>query len=191
MLDRGFAATSVDEVIAAAKSSKGAFFNHFPSKGALGRALITRYAEADVAHLHEFMGRAEALSDDPAEQVIAFIRLFEEAADEIVVANQSSCLYVSFLQERELTTDGNRDVIVTAVEAWRDVLSAKLHDAAGTRELPGELDIADLADHVFVTFEGTFILARTMGDPNHMRAQLRILRLLITTLLREGSEPAA
>ena len=37
---RGFAATSVDDLCAAAGVTKGAFFHHFPSKEALGVALI-------------------------------------------------------------------------------------------------------------------------------------------------------
>lgn len=39
------------------------------------------------------------------------------------------------------------------------------------------------ADHVFVTFEGAFVLARSMNDPGHMRAQLRVLRQLLEALL--------
>src|SRR5690606_25437002 len=36
VLDRGFASTTVDAVLTEAGASKGAFFHHFPSKGALG-----------------------------------------------------------------------------------------------------------------------------------------------------------
>jgi len=32
------------------------------------------------------------------------------------------------------------------------------------------------ADHVFVTFEGSFILCRSLGDDRHMQAQLALLR---------------
>jgi hypothetical protein len=44
---------------------------------------------------------------------------------------------------------------------------------------------------VFVTFEGAFILARSLNDPGHMRAQLRVLRQLLETLLRHRSTPVA
>lgn len=191
MLNRGFAATSVDEVIAAANSSKGAFFNHFPSKGELGRALITRYADNDIAQLRSAMAEAETITDDPAEQVIEFIRIFEERADEIVDPNQASCLYVSFLQDRELTHNGHEDVIVKAVNAWRETISAKLIAAASDRHLDTEVDMADLANHIFVTFEGAFILTRTMNDTSQMRAQLRTLRLLVSRLLEPTGEHAS
>lgn len=183
VLDQGFSATSVDEVIAAAKSSKGAFFHHFPTKNDLGRALVDRYAAADVEHLHAFMARAEAETDDPARQLVAFIRMFEEIADEIATEQQNSCLYISFVHDRQLTADGSTEVIAGAVEAWREVLRDKLDAAKAGGSLPDDLDLDDLADHVFVTFEGAFILGRTLGDPRHMRAQLRVLRQLLEVAL--------
>jgi TetR/AcrR family transcriptional regulator, transcriptional repressor for nem operon len=182
-LDKGFAATSVDEVIAASSSSKGAFFHHFPSKNDLGRALLSRYAEADVAALTAFMERAEAITDDPGEQVLAFLRLFEEVGDDIVEEQQSSCLYVSFVHDRQLTADGSTQVINDAIGAWRRRLAEKLATAALTRPGLAQLDLEALADHVFVTFEGAFILARASADPTAMRSQLRVLRQLLDALL--------
>ncbi len=51
VIENGYAATSVDQVIAASGTSKGAFFHHFDSKRDLARALVERYVEADLAHL--------------------------------------------------------------------------------------------------------------------------------------------
>ena len=42
VLERGFAGTSVDDVLSEAASTKGAFFHHFSSKAELGRALVER-----------------------------------------------------------------------------------------------------------------------------------------------------
>ena len=116
VLEQGLAATSIDDVLTAAETSKGAFFHHFPSKNALARAIVERYAEGDVAFLEEFMARAERESDDPAEQLVIFVRCFEEAADEMV-AEQPSCLYVSYIFERQLFEDGTNDVIVEALSS--------------------------------------------------------------------------
>ena len=182
VMERGFAATSVDEVIAESSSSKGAFFHHFPTKNDLGRALVARYAAADIEHLETFMAAAEAETDDSAGQVVAFVRRFEEAADEIV-AEQPSCLYVSFIYDRQLSQDGTTDMIVDAIVAWRDLLRAKLQAAADRHPLRRDIDLEDLANHVFVTFEGAFILARSLRDPSHMRRQLRLLRQSLEALL--------
>lgn len=47
------------------------------------------------------------------------------------------------------------------------------------------LDTDALADHLFVTFQGAFILSRSMNDPRHMRAQLAVLRQLIESVLHD------
>ena len=45
------------------------------------------------------------------------------------------------------------------------------------------MDVDALSDHVWVTFEGAFLLARTTGDPGDMRRQLGVLRRLVEGLL--------
>lgn len=178
ILDRGLAATSIDEVLAAAGASKGAFFHHFPSKNHLARALVERYAANDVAYLEEYMTRVEAETEDPAEQVVAFIRFFEEAADEMV-AQQPSCLYVSYIFDKQLFADGTNEVIVDAVTAWRDRILEKLEAAAERHPPRIPVELAALADHIFATFEGAFVLTRTMHDRSLMRAQLELVRRFV------------
>ena len=181
VLERGFGATTVDAVLAAAETTKGAFFHHFPSKAALGRALVERYAAADLAHLDELIAGAEATSDDAAEQLVEFLALFETVVDDVTQA-QPSCLYVSFVHERELVDDETLEVIVETVLAWRVALLQKLEAAAALHPPSAPVDLPSLADMVFSTFEGGFILARTMDDPTLLRGQIEHLRRYVELL---------
>ena len=180
VIENGFAATSLDQVLNRVGTSKGAFFHHFGSKLDLGRALTERYVAADIAQLRSALAETADV-EDPAERLVAFVRCFEEAADEIMSA-QSNCLYVAVLTEQQLVSNGTADLITRAVEVWREEITALLDAAAGSRGL----DLGDagaLADHVFVTFEGAFLLCRSTGRPEHMRAQLGVLRRLLGALL--------
>ncbi len=189
VIENGFAATSLDQVIAESATSKGAFFHHFDSKLDLARALVARYAAADIAHLDRAVAEAEADGDDPADRVIAFLRVFEDGADELMAA-QSSCLYVSVLTERQLAHSGTSAQITAAILAWRTTLSRMLREALEAREVRAPVDPDALADHVFVTFEGAFILCRSTDESEHMRAQLTVLRQLVETLLATKAAPA-
>lgn len=186
VLERGFAATTVDAVLAATGTSKGGFFHHFSSKSELGRALVERYAAADVEHLEHFMAAAEATSDDPASQLVEFVRLFEAAADDLA-RGQPGCLYVSFVYERQLVEDGTNALIVDAVLTWRARLGTKIEAAIAIHPPALPVDVSSLADLAFSTFEGGFILARTLQDPTLLRGQLTHLRQYLELLFGVGS----
>lgn len=183
VIDRGFAATSVDQVLAAAGTSKGAFFHHFDSKAALARALTERYVEGDLAQLQAGLA-ATADVTDPVARVLAFLRFYEDAADELM-AEQSSCLYIAVLTEQQLVSTDTVAAIRRAIEEWRSAIARLISAAAAASGRPlGDRDEVDaLADHVFVTFEGAFLLCRATGSPAHMRRQLRALRQLLAGAL--------
>lgn len=181
VLDRGLAATSVDDILAESGTSKGSFFHHFPSKSLLARALVERYAANDTAFLDELMARAEAASDDPALQMIAFLRFFEEAADETVSA-QPTCLYVSYIFDRQLFVDGTVEVIAGAFRTWRDRLADKLRAAAEAHPPRAEVDLDALADHLSATYEGAFMMTRATSDLGLMRRQLELVRRQVALL---------
>ena len=175
VLERGFAATSVDAVITEASASKGGFFHHFHSKHELGLALLERYAAADKRLLEEFMAAAEAETDDPAEQLVAFVRDFEQVAAELA-PTQPGCLFVSFIYESQLAGDGTGDLIAGSIRDWRERLLEKLEAAARVHPPATAVDLPSLADHVFTVFEGGFILTRAMDEPAHLPAQLAHVR---------------
>ena len=187
VIENGFAATSVDQVLRAAGTSKGAFFHHFSSKLDLAHALTERYVAGDIAQLHDALDATSGIAD-PARRVIEFVRFFEDRADEVMSA-QSNCLYVAVLTEQQLLTAGSADLVTQAIETWRKEIAALLHAAAEARDvdLGSPEDVDALADHVFVTFEGAFLLCRSTGEPAQMRAQLGTLRRLLTAALAPGA----
>jgi TetR/AcrR family transcriptional repressor of nem operon len=189
VIENGFAATSLDQVIKAAGTSKGAFFHHFGSKADLARSLTERYVVADIGQLSAALDATAAIAD-PAARVVEFIRFFEDAAEQLM-SEQSNCLYIAVLTERELVSNGTADLINHAIEVWRREIAGLLSAAAASLDLDlGDVDA--LADHVFVTFEGSFLLCRSTGNAEHMRAQLAVLRhLLEGVLLRSPSAAPA
>lgn len=181
MSDQGYSATSVDQVIAEAGSSKGAFFHHFSSKTDLAVQLVRRYVAADLAHLDAGLA-ATAHITEPVARVVAFLRYYEDGADELM-SEQSGCLYATVLAEREFTGSEINDQVAKATRTWRAALTDLLRPALAVNRPGVDIDIQALADHLYTTFEGGFILCRTYADRSAMRAQLRIYRQLVEALL--------
>ncbi len=183
MIEQGYNATSLDQVIAEAASSKGAFFHHFSSKADLAFQLTERYVDTDLAHLAAGL-EATAGIDDAVERVIAFVRFYEDGA-EALMAEQTGCLYATVLAERQFTGSDINRLVAKATMVWREAFVDLLRPALA-RHPDRELDLDALADHLFTTFEGAFILCRTLEARTAMGAQLRILRQLLESLLLPG-----
>lgn len=183
VLERGFSGTSVADVLAEVGASKGAFFHHFHSKTALGHALVERYAEADASALEEALAQAEAAEDDPADQLVVLLRIFEQAAADDAIMQQPGCLFVSFVSEQVPETEVVRPLVAKSVALWRERILEKVVLAAEAGRIPADVDLPSLADQVFTVFEGAFILARATGDPGRVRGQLAHLRHYFELLL--------
>lgn len=175
VLAGGFTATTIDAVLDEVGVSKGAFFHHFPTKAALGTALVERYAAADLALLDELISRAEAQTDDPAGQVVQLLAAYEQLVTEIR-DTQPGCLFVSFVFEVIPGGDEIRAIIARTVSAWQQRILAKLEAAAAAHPPSVAVDLPSLADHVFAVFEGGFVLVRATGNEDGVRAQLAHLR---------------
>ena len=183
MTEQGYRATSLDQVIGASSSSKGAFFHHFSSKSDLALQLTERYVASDLANLDAGLAAVADIQDSAA-RVVAFVHFFEEAADDLMSA-QSGCLYATVLAEREFTGSDINDLVAKSTIAWRAALVEMLRTALTDRRPDRDIDADALADHLYVTFEGAFILCRTLQDTGAMRAQLRVFRQLLESILRQ------
>jgi TetR/AcrR family transcriptional regulator, transcriptional repressor for nem operon len=184
MIEQGYNATSLDQVIAESSSSKGAFFHHFSSKSDLALQLTRRYVDTDLGHLAAGLDAVRDI-DEPAARVIAFIRFYEDGAEGLMAA-QTGCLYATVLAEREFTGTDINDLVAEATIVWRAAVVDLLRPALAASRSDLDIDVEALADHLFTTFEGAFILCRTLEDTSAMRAQLRVLRQLLESLLHPG-----
>lgn len=182
VLERGFAATSVDAIQEAAGISRGTFFYHFPSKDDLARALIERYAEKDRGLVDDLMARAESLASDPLQQALVFLGLWEELFRE-TGAGEAGCLFASYSYEAGLFDEHTHALIVGSIEHWREALGGKLEEAM-RRHAPRapETDPYVLADVGYGILQGAFIFGRALSDPSVMIKHLRLFRTLLEVL---------
>jgi TetR/AcrR family transcriptional regulator, transcriptional repressor for nem operon len=179
-MDRGFAAASLDEVLGQSGVTKGAFYHYFDSKADLGRAILDRYAAADLETLDRLWTQAEQLSRDPLQQLLLFVGLFANL-DELAT-DDPGCLYATFIYERQLGVDGAIDVIEASIRAWRDRFRAKLDEVVERYPPRLDVDLDALSDLVFSTSEGAYIVARATRDPALVRGQLLQVRAYLELL---------
>lgn len=76
--DHGYAGTSLDEVVAAARVTKGALYHHFPSKLALFESVYNHLQEKTTQQIEKKVNRVK----DPWERAAVGLRAFLDACRE-------------------------------------------------------------------------------------------------------------
>jgi TetR/AcrR family transcriptional repressor of nem operon len=176
VLEKGFAATSLDDIIRATGLTKGAFFHHFRSKADLARKLVERFAEADFAFFDEWSRRAEALADDdPLQTAIIFIKLFEEWLGNLPTPF-AGCLFAVFVYENDAFDQDINDFVRTSLERWQTYYEKLFAAVLATRRARIDVTARALAEAYVSTMEGAFILARAYKEPELIVRQSRLFR---------------
>lgn len=181
IVDKGFDATSVEEIAAAVEISRAGFFYHFPDKNALARALIERQIVEEGAMLIGIIARAEELSDDPLQQMLIMMRFMAERYVEVpggyVGCILASATYQDRLFDAEVKAANRR-----AILAWRERFRGHFERIAAAYPPREPVDAGDMADMVNAVIEGGMILARGMGDPQVLVRQVLLARQMVRAL---------
>lgn len=175
VLERGFAATSVDTIQEAAGISRGTFFYHFKTKDDLARTLIERYADADRQLIDDFMSRAETLSRDPLQQVLLFISLHEDLFKDMDGV-LPGCLFASYSYEAGLFDARTHDLIEGSITYWREVLGGKIREAMTAHPPTVDVDPDSVAELIYGILQGAFVLSRVRDDSSMMVEHIRHAR---------------
>ncbi len=187
VLDKGFSATSLDDIIKAAGLTKGAFFHHFRSKGDLARKLVERFADNDFELFDEMDRRAEALADDPYQAVVLFIKLFEEWLDNLPQPF-AGCMFAVYVYESQAFEAEVNDFVKQSFERWQGYYERKFEAVIADRRPKSDITARELAETIVSIFEGAFILSRSYGDRGLITRQSRLFRDYLKLLFED--EPA-
>lgn len=178
ILNKGFGATSIDEVIAGAGISKSGFFYHFKDKTSLAKALIERYIARDKAILDDLFRRADELHDDPLHSFLIGLKLFAEMMDALPDVHPG-CLVASFCYEDQMFSAEVRELNAHGVLQWRRRFRERL-DAIAARHPPRlPVDLGAMADMIATVIEGGIILSRVLRDRRILSQQVMLYRSFV------------
>lgn len=183
ILEKGYAGTTLDDVLAATGLTKGAFFHHFRGKADLARAVVERYAELDFALFGEMSARADRLSDDPLERVLIFLRLFEEYLDALG-RPFPGCVFASYTYESRQFGPEVHAYIRDRLGAWIGIYESKLEALVAARPPALPVSARDLAEMMVTVVEGGFVLANALEDAHWLQRQSQGVRRYLELLFR-------
>ena len=184
VLEKGFGATSIEEIIAEAGLTKSGFFYHFRDKNELARALLQRYIEQDDEILDQVFDRARELVDDPLQQLLAALKMLAEVLEDLPNGHPGCIVAVYCYQER-LFDKEVRDLNRHAVLAWRIRFRAILDDIAGQYQTTEPVDLEQVADMISTVLEGGIVMSKALNEPRTLADQVMLLRSFLKLLFTQ------
>ena len=158
---QGIAATSVDEVLAAAGAGKGQFYHYFRGRDELAAAAVGYRCAQGVAGLNQALGDVASLAG--LERALAgFVDGFEQAG-------LPGCPIGTLAAEVAGRNEEARTGAAAGFDAWERLLA----DAVGRMRERGELragaPAAELATGLLASIEGGMVLSQTRRDIASLR----------------------
>lgn len=168
MLERGYNGTTVDEICAHAKVSKGSFYHFFNSKEELGIAALEHYYNEGT---RRFLSGPFEQAADPQKRLIGFLRQTEARSEEFW---GHGCLLGSFAIDLGATHPMIRQRVARQFDALAERLAHLFRVVAGPK---GRNPSAkELAASYLAALEGGIIMARAFDEPGRIRRNLLAFR---------------
>ena len=179
---KGYAGTSISDVLDAAEIKKGGLYRHFESKDEIALAAFDRAVERLLGLYLPSM----ASTKPPLQRLHACI----DAAARSIFAPPvpGGCPILNTAIEADLTNEPLRKRAAAAMSVWHGEIRRAVHDGINDGTMRPGTDDAAVASIVTGGLEGAIMLALLYRDPSHMTATATHLHVYVDSL---ASAPVA
>lgn len=181
IVEKGFAATSIDELVEAAGITKSGFFYHFKDKNDLARELFERFLAEDEQIIETLESRARELSDDPLQSMLIFLNLYAQMMDDMEGLHPG-CMVASVTYQERMFDSELKRMNVDYLLRTRERFGRWFSEIVDKYPLRLDVDIEALSDHLTTIVEGAIVMSKALKDEALMGKQTRLFRNYVKLL---------
>jgi TetR/AcrR family transcriptional regulator, transcriptional repressor for nem operon len=175
---RGFQAASLDTILAQAGVTKGALYHHFPTKAALGYAVVDEVVRGLL--LDRWLGVLQAQPGDPVTALQGTLR--HRAANLTAGEIELGCPLNNLAQEMSPLDEQFRRSVDATFETWREGFAQALARGQAEGSVRRDVDVKQVATFIVAAVEGSYGLAKSAQSGPMVRANLEMLGMFLEGL---------
>ncbi len=182
--ERGYAATTVDDLCARAGVAKGSFFHHFKDKEALAVA-AAEYWTLTTGIV--FAAAPYHGPEDPLDRVLAYIDYRRSTVRGEVPA--FTCLVGTMVQEVYCSNPAIREACAASLFGHGETVEADIAEAMARHGIRDGWTADSLSLHIQAVLQGAFVLAKAKNDAGPAVASIDHLRRYVELLFAPRARP--
>lgn len=173
----GYQAASLERILAKTRVTKGALYHHFPSKHALGLAVVREVVRGIVAGRH---AGTVGEGDDPLPALLAMLDGYLAGADPQTLAH--GCPLHNLIQEMSPLDEEFRRELQDIQLEWQRTAAEALERGQAGGHVRADVDVEEVSMFIISAVEGAIGTAKNLQSAEALRACLNPLRGLIAGL---------
>lgn len=181
----GYLSTGVNDIIAAAHTSKGGFYNHFSSKEQLFLAVL---AEAQRIWRAKVLYKVRDISS-PTEKIIQILINYQDRYLKDEINFPGGCIFITFSVELDDTLPHLMREVNKGFEGFKAMLASMIQEAMDQGELPASIDPESMAESIFAGMLGASVLYGVHKDDLTLNRSINSL-IDYLLMLKEKEIPA-
>ncbi len=170
IVQRGFNAASLNDILTTASVPKGSFYYYFSSKEDFGLAIIDDFAA-------QYRDRLKHLLDDVQYSPLTRLRNYFELKIAEMEAGDCTdgCLIGNLAQELSAQNELFRDRLNQVFADWEEYFAKCLQAAREIEEISQDSNLDDLARFILSSWEGAILQAKVTKSVLPMQTFVKIL----------------
>jgi len=173
----GYQTTSIDEIIAQTKVTKGAFFYHFKSKDEMGLAIINEIIKPAI--LSTYDNELNSVKD-PSEALFRFTKKLLLESPELLI--QYGCPVGNIIQEMTPWNKGFTEILAEIMGEWQHTIEAVITKGKKSGAIRKDVNARQVAVFLISGYWGVRNFGKVHNSPAPYSAYLKELKLYLNSL---------